>query len=69
MNRRPSGSLRFLLIAILLAGASSVTTAGVVPGDVAPDFVKNELDAPVPAARSLASWPDRVIVLFLLGYN
>lgn len=69
MNRRSYGSLAFLLIALLLAAGSSVTTAGVVPGDVAPDFVKNELDAPAPAARSLASWPDRVIVLFLLGYN
>jgi hypothetical protein len=58
-----------LMLALLQVTWLGTGRAGVVVGDTAPAFTKNELDAPAPAARSLASYPGKVIVFFLLGYN
>lgn len=61
---------RFILaLALLQLTWIGATQAGVIVGDSAPAFTKNELDAPAPAARSLADYPGKVIVFFLLGYN
>jgi hypothetical protein len=38
-------------------------------GANAPSFSKTELDAPAPATRTLASWPNKVIVFFLFGWT
>jgi len=53
----------------LWAGAA---VAGVVEGQVAPDFTKNQLDYPAPfqyTPRSLSEFSGKVIFLFALGYN
>jgi hypothetical protein len=41
----------------------------VAPGDPAPNFSANELDAPPPAARTLASWPNKVLLFWLMGWG
>jgi hypothetical protein len=69
MGILPLNARSTLIAATLVAVLSSAAAAGVVPGDPAPDFIKNELDALPPAARSLANYPDRILVFFLLGYN
>lgn len=56
----------------LTAGVAAPARAIVQPGDVAPDFTKNELDSPVfgqVTPRSLADYAGKVVVFFLLGYD
>ena len=62
---------RFILsiCALGLLALAPGALAVVHPGDVAPNFTKNELDAPAPAARSLSQYAGKVVVLFLLGYS
>ena len=57
-----------LLIVVLATPAAAI----VVPGDVAPDFTKNQLDSPSfgqVTPRTLADYAGKVIVFFLLGYG
>ncbi len=58
-----------VLVSLLLAGTAGAAVAIVHPGDTAPAFTKNELDAPPPAARTLSQYGGKVVVLFLLGYS
>jgi len=60
---------RLFLLSTLLLLSTTPARAGVVYGDVAPNWTKNELDAPAPAARSLTDYAGKVVILFLLGYN
>ncbi|HKQ59332.1 MAG TPA: hypothetical protein VJY35_15825 [Candidatus Eisenbacteria bacterium] len=58
-----------LLAALILAGPAQ---AIVQPGDIAPNFTKNELDSPAigqVTPRTLADYAGKVIVFFLLGYD
>jgi hypothetical protein len=64
-SRRLTLTISALGVLALAPGALGV----VHPGDVAPNFTKNELDAPPPAARTLSQYAGKVVVLFLLGYN
>ena len=51
---------------------ASPARAIVQPGDVAPNFTKNQLDFPAAGQvtpRSLADYAGKVIVFFLLGYD
>ncbi|MGH7731529.1 MAG: hypothetical protein ACRENJ_09820 [Candidatus Eiseniibacteriota bacterium] len=57
--------------AFALALLATPAAAIVVPGNVAPDFIKNQLDSPSDGQvtpRSLADYSGKVIVFFLLGY-
>ncbi len=57
---------------VLAALAAAPARAIVSPGDPAPNFTKNQLDFPAlgqVTPRSLADWPGKVIVFFLLGYD
>ena len=62
-----------LLTAFVLATGLATPAAGiVVPGNVAPNFTKDQLDFPAVGqvtARSLADYSGKVIVFFLLGYG
>jgi hypothetical protein len=56
----------------LVACLAAPAAATVVPGDVAPNFTKNQLDYPSlgqVTPRTLADYAGKVIVFFLLGYN
>ena len=57
------------LFGVLLAAVPFEAGAAVSPGSIAPNFTKNEVGAPAPAARSLSDYSGKVIVLFLLGYS
>jgi hypothetical protein len=64
--------MRILIAAaltIVLGGAPTPSGAAVSPGSIAPNFTKNEVGAPAPAARSLSDYSGKVVVLFLLGYS
>jgi hypothetical protein len=62
--------MRTVLFTMLFLLSSATRVGAIVsPGDPAPFFQKNELDAPPPAERSLASYPGKVVIFFLLGYN
>jgi len=55
------------IVACLAAPAAAI----VVPGNVAPNFTKNQLDFPSigqVTPRSLADYSGKVIVFFLLGF-
>ena len=57
---------------LLAAGLAPPAAAIVNPGDPAPNFTKNQLDYPSfgqVTPRSLADYPGKVIVFFLLGYD
>ena len=71
---RPCRSTAAFPLTVLLAAAltAPAAMAVVVPGDVAPDFTKNQLDFPLMGQvtpRSLADYSGKVIVFFLLGYG
>ena len=56
----------------LVAALAGPAGAIVSPGDVAPNFTKNELDSPgfgQVTPRTLADYSGKVIVFFLLGYD
>ncbi len=55
------------LVLLLLHARSAHGLIGL--GASAPDFSKTELDAPAPATRTLASWPNKVILFFLMDYT
>jgi len=63
-----------LMTLLVMLGVTSPARAAVSPGDVAPNFTKNELAGVNPnwttgPARSLSDYAGKVVVLFLLGYN
>ena len=69
MHQRSVVTAAAFVAALALA---SPARAIVHPGDVAPDFTKNQLDSPgfgQVTPRSLADYAGKVIVFFLLGYN
>lgn len=55
-----------MLVGLLTPFAAN---AALLEGQIAPNFTKNQLDAPAPAARSLSDYAGKVVVLFLLGHN
>jgi len=65
-------AIAVLLAATLVAGLACSAGAVAVPGDVAPDFTKNQLDYPAfgqTTPRSLSDYLGQVVVIFELGYN
>ncbi len=58
--------LGIALVGFLISGAAN---AALLEGQTAPNFTKDQLDAPAPAARSLSNYAGKVVVLFLQGYN
>ena len=64
------GATALVAAVTVLAAIAVLPAAAVVgPGSVAPNFTKNEVGAPAPAARSLSDYAGKVVVLFLLGYS
>jgi len=65
---RMSLAAALALVACLAAPSAAI----VVPGNVAPNFTKNQLDYPSVGQvtpRTLADYSGKVIVFFLLGYG
>jgi hypothetical protein len=62
--RPVSAALLAVALAVALAVLAPAANAVVHVGDVGPNFQKTQLGG---GSRSLDSWPDRVIVLFLYG--
>ena len=57
---------------VIVACLATPAAAIVAPGDVAPNFTKNQLDYPSfgqVTPRTLADYSGKVIVFFLLGYG
>jgi hypothetical protein len=66
-----STPIPFAAALVLAACLAAPAGAIVSPGQPAPNFTKNQLDYPSfgqVTPRSLADWPGKVIVFFLLGY-
>jgi len=61
------------VVGLLLVACLATPAAAIVhPGDVAPNFTKNQLDSPSfgqVTPRTLADYSGKVIVFFLLGYG
>ncbi len=66
---RSAAPLRALLAIVLSVGLAGTANATVQVGDLAPNFTKDQLGAPAPAARSLSDDAGKVVILFLLGYS
>ena len=57
---------------VMVACLATPAAAIVMPGNVAPNFTKNQLDYPSigqVTPRSLTDYSGKVIVFFLLGYD
>ncbi|MEO6461936.1 MAG: hypothetical protein ABIP29_02580 [Candidatus Eisenbacteria bacterium] len=67
--RRIARAAARCVLTLAVAGLPGLAGAAVSPGSVAPNFTKNEVGAPAPAARSLSDYSGKVVVLFLLGYS
>ncbi len=66
---RSVSPLRALLTVVVFMGLAGPASATVQVGDPAPNFTKDQLGAPAPAARSLSDDAGKVVILFLLGYS
>lgn len=65
-----SGRMWIVVWLGMLLAVPAVATVG--PGDVAPNFTKNQLDSPgfgQVTPRSLADYSGKVMVFFLMGYS
>ena len=65
----PNAAMLALLVLVFSNAFMTPARATVQAGDPAPDFTKDELGAPAPAARSLGDYSGKVVILFLLGYS
>ncbi len=66
---RAAHPLPILALALWMLALAVPVRASVQAGDAAPDFTKDQWNAPAPAARSLSDYSGKVVVLFLFGYS